>query len=83
MELGWVTDEVGRQPWIVYNVITSQQAANYSSSFLIPGILIIAFYLILLPLTFYFFTRVFNSSSMSDGRGTKQKGANRKGGVNY
>jgi cytochrome d ubiquinol oxidase subunit I len=61
MELGWVTDEVGRQPWIVYNVMTDQQAANLTSGFLVPGILIIAFYVILLPLTFYFFARVFNS----------------------
>ncbi len=31
MELGWVTDELGRQPWIVYNVMTVSEAANYSS----------------------------------------------------
>jgi len=60
-ELGWVTGEVGRQPWIVYNVLLVAQAANYSSSFIIPGILIIAFYLILVPTTFYFFARVFYS----------------------
>ena len=60
-ELGWVTAEVGRQPWIVYNVMMVSQAANYSSSFIIPGILIIAFYLILIPSTFYFFARVFYS----------------------
>ncbi len=65
MELGWVTAEVGRQPWIIYNVMTTQEAANYSGGFLVPGILIIIFYAILLPLTFYFFSRVFNSSSMS------------------
>jgi len=64
MELGWVTDEVGRQPWIVYNVMTVQEAANYSSSMLIPGILIIAFYIVLIPITFYFFSRIFNSRSM-------------------
>ena len=66
MELGWVTNEVGRQPWIVYNVMTVQQAANYGSSILIPGILIIAFYVILLPFTFYYFSRVFTSSSLSE-----------------
>lgn len=66
MELGWVTNEVGRQPWIVYNVMTTQQAANYSSSFLIPGILIIIFYAILLPLTAYFFPRIFNSNPTSE-----------------
>ena len=66
MELGWVTAEVGRQPWIVYNVMTSQQAANFSSAFLVPGILIVAFYVLVLPITFYFFTRVFNSTSMPE-----------------
>ncbi len=72
-ELGWVTTEVGRQPWIVYNVMTTQSAANYNSAFLIPGSLIIAFYVILLPLTYYFFTRIFNSNPMSEKEENKQK----------
>lgn len=62
-ELGWVTAEVGRQPWIIYNVQTVADAANYSSGLLIPGYLIIAFYLILVPVTFYFFDRIFNSDA--------------------
>ena len=82
MELGWVTDEVGRQPWIVYNVMTTQQAANYSGGFLVPGILIIAFYVILLPLTFYFFSRIFNSTSLSEEEEKKQEDATDTG-VNY
>jgi cytochrome d ubiquinol oxidase subunit I len=65
MESGWVTDEVGRQPWILYNVMKVQEAANYSSSLLIPGILIVAFYIVLIPLSFYFFSRVFNPNSRS------------------
>jgi cytochrome bd ubiquinol oxidase subunit I len=60
-ELGWVSDELGRQPWIVYNVMSVSSAANNSASLLIPGILIIAFYVIVIPATYYFFTRVFNS----------------------
>jgi cytochrome bd ubiquinol oxidase subunit I len=28
MELGWITTEVGRQPWIVYNVLRVAQAVN-------------------------------------------------------
>jgi cytochrome bd ubiquinol oxidase subunit I len=75
MELGWVTTEVGRQPWIIYNVMTTQDAANYSGGFLVPGILIILFYSILLPLTFYFFSRVFNSTSMSKEEKQKQEDA--------
>ena len=61
MELGWATDEIGRQPWIVYRVMTVDAAANYSSSLLVPGLIIVAFYLILIPTTFYFMVRVFNN----------------------
>ncbi len=60
MELGWATDEIGRQPWIVYNVMTVSHAANYSSALLYPGLVIIAFYFLLVPFTFYFMIRVFN-----------------------
>jgi cytochrome bd ubiquinol oxidase subunit I len=60
-ELGWVTDELGRQPWIVYNVMKVSAAANTSSSLFLPGLFIIAFYIVLVPTTFYFFTRVFHS----------------------
>ena len=61
-QLGWATDEVGRQPWIVYNVMTVAQAANTSDALLIPGIVIILFYLALIPVTFYFYSRVFQGS---------------------
>jgi cytochrome d ubiquinol oxidase subunit I len=64
MELGWATDEIGRQPWIVYNVMTVSAAANYSSALLYPGIVIIVFYLLLVPFTFYFMIRVFNNRSI-------------------
>jgi cytochrome d ubiquinol oxidase subunit I len=61
MELGWATDEIGRQPWIVYNVMKVSAAANYSPALLYPGIFIVAFYLLLVPFTFYFMLRVFNN----------------------
>jgi cytochrome d ubiquinol oxidase subunit I len=65
-EIGWVVDEVGRQPWIVYNVMTVSQAANYTSSLFVPGILIIIFYVFLVPATFYFFARVFNAKPVKE-----------------
>ncbi len=61
-QLGWATDEVGRQPWIVYNVMTVAQAANTSDALLIPGILVVVFYLIIIPATFYFYARIFQGS---------------------
>ncbi len=79
MELGWVTDEVGRQPWIVYNVMTVNEAANYSSGLFVPGLVIIAFYLFLIPFTFYFFVRVFNGKPLERELRETSIG----GGVNY
>ena len=79
MELGWVTDELGRQPWIVYNVMKVSQAANYSTALFIPGLAIIAFYIILIPFTFYFFARVFNSKPLDRELRERTFG----GGVNY
>jgi cytochrome bd ubiquinol oxidase subunit I len=62
-QLGWATDEVGRQPWIVYNVMTVAQAANTSDALLVPGVIIVLFYLAVIPTTFYFYSRVFHDSN--------------------
>jgi len=59
MELGWATDEIGRQPWIVYNVLTVTNAANYNTDIYGPGIVIILAYLVIVPFTFWFMARVF------------------------
>jgi len=66
-QLGWATDEVGRQPWIVYNVMTVAQAANTSAGLLVPGILIILFYLVVVPSSFYLYARVFRGSHSTEG----------------
>jgi cytochrome d ubiquinol oxidase subunit I len=58
-ELGWATDEIGRQPWIVYNVMSVGQAANTSPSIFVPGILVVLFYLLMVPSAFYLYARVF------------------------
>ena len=62
-QLGWATDEVGRQPWIVYNVMTVAQAANTSDALLVPGGIIVLFYLAVIPTTFYMYSRVFQGSN--------------------
>ncbi len=68
-QLGWATDEIGRQPWIVYGVLTVAQAANLSQSLFWPGILIVAFYTVIVPVTFYFYARVFAASKSGQGGG--------------
>ncbi|HYB75334.1 MAG TPA: cytochrome ubiquinol oxidase subunit I [Nitrososphaerales archaeon] len=61
-QLGWITDEVGRQPYIVYQAVTVAQAASQNTSLVVPGFLVILFYMVTVPATFYFFIRVFNSA---------------------
>jgi cytochrome d ubiquinol oxidase subunit I len=61
LEDGFVTAEVGRQPWIVYNVLTVQQAANTDPTILVPGIIIVVFYAMVVPLTYYFMVRIYRS----------------------
>ncbi len=78
-ELGWMTDEVGRQPWIVYNVMLTNSAANYTTSLLVPGLFIVAFYLVVIPVTFYFFARVFNTHTVEQDLSMEEP----SGGVNY
>ena len=78
-EMGWVTDEVGRQPWIVNGVMSVDQAVNTSTGIVGPGWFIIAFYLIVVPATFYFFARTYNASEPGKG----SSGLKSAGGVNY
>lgn len=47
MEAGWVTTEVGRQPWIVYNVMRTEEAVTNSRGVWITLPLIIVIYLII------------------------------------
>ncbi|HLH86471.1 MAG TPA: cytochrome ubiquinol oxidase subunit I [Thermoplasmataceae archaeon] len=65
-DAGWVTDEVGRQPWIIYNVMTVSQAANTSPSVIPLGIAIIVFYLIIVPFTFYFAAKVLRQERVEE-----------------
>ncbi|PYB67501.1 cytochrome ubiquinol oxidase subunit I [Thermoplasma sp. Kam2015] len=65
MEDGWVVDEVGRQPWIIYNVMYVYQGANTTTSMIGPGIAMIIFYTLLIPVSFYFSARVFNREEVS------------------
>ncbi len=78
-ELGWVTDEVGRQPWIIYNVMKVSDAINSSTYLLVPGYFIVAFYLIVIPSAFYFFSRIYSSNPAAKDMSV----ADREGGVNY
>ena len=65
-ESGWVTDEVGRQPWIIYNVMKVSQAANTSPSIVPLGIAMMIFYLIAIPFTIYYTAKTVNFRELND-----------------
>ncbi|MCU1495857.1 MAG: putative cytochrome d ubiquinol oxidase subunit [Acidimicrobiaceae bacterium] len=47
MECGWVVTEVGRQPWIVYNLMTTAQAATTNGGVVITLTAIVVLYAVL------------------------------------
>ncbi|MEM0201745.1 MAG: cytochrome ubiquinol oxidase subunit I, partial [Candidatus Micrarchaeaceae archaeon] len=69
LESGWVVDEVGRQPWIVYNVMTVQQAANQSASIIPLAIGIIIVYIVILPATIYALKKIFDGRPLEKDLG--------------
>ncbi|WMT51778.1 MAG: cytochrome ubiquinol oxidase subunit I [Ferroplasma sp.] len=81
MEDGWYTAEVGRVPYIIlmpynsagqpiiaghYGVMTIAEAASTSTIVWYLGIVIILFYLIIIPFTFYFNAKVLNLANVDD-----------------
>jgi cytochrome d ubiquinol oxidase subunit I len=81
MEDGWYTAEVGRVPFIIkspvaggfvvngvkyYGTMTIAQAASTSPIVFPLGIAIIAFYLIIFPVTFYFAGKVMKLSNVEE-----------------
>ncbi len=65
LELGWATAEIGRQPWIVYNVLLVSQAANTSPSIIPLAIFFVAFYLVVLPFTVLVIKRLLRDRPVS------------------
>jgi len=66
MELGWVMEELGRQPWIIYGVMLVSQAGNPSPSIFPIMVLIIAFYAIIVPFTIIYIIRHFKSRPVEE-----------------
>src|SRR6185295_12245265 len=45
MEAGWVVSEVGRQPWIVYNLMKVENAATANTGVWITFVVVVALYI--------------------------------------
>ena len=51
MESGWVTTEVGRQPWIVYGLVRTEDAVSAAGGIVVTATVISAIYLVLGAIT--------------------------------
>jgi cytochrome d ubiquinol oxidase subunit I len=69
MEAGWITREVGRQPWVIYGVLRTQQGASPLSANMV-GVSLLAFSAIylLLFILFLIFARYLLRQGPSLGR---------------
>jgi cytochrome d ubiquinol oxidase subunit I len=47
LECGWIVTEVGRQPWIVYNVMRTEDAVTQASGVWVTFVAIVALYVAL------------------------------------
>ncbi|WP_308259092.1 cytochrome ubiquinol oxidase subunit I [Pseudonocardia sp. H11422] len=58
MEAGWVTTEVGRQPWIVYDVLRTADAVSPAPGLYLGFYAVVAIYVVLTGLTVYVLRRL-------------------------
>jgi len=58
MEAGWIVSEVGRQPWIVYELMTVEEAATENTGVWITFIVYVAVYVALAAATVYVLRRM-------------------------
>ena len=57
IEAGWTVTEVGRQPWIIYHVMRTEDALTSMPGIMYPLILITLIYIVLSFLSFYLMRR--------------------------
>jgi cytochrome d ubiquinol oxidase subunit I len=58
MEAGWITTEVGRQPWIAYGVMRTSDAVNPAPGIRLLFLAALAVYLVLTVATVYVLRRL-------------------------
>jgi cytochrome d ubiquinol oxidase subunit I len=59
IEAGWVVTEVGRQPWIVYGVMRTQDAVTPMPGIVVPFVVFTALYIFLAFIVFFVLRRQF------------------------
>src|SRR4051795_5933609 len=70
LECGWIVTEVGRQPWVVYNVMRTEDAVTEASGIWVTFIAVLVLYVILgaaLIITLRTMARRWRESDEQDG----------------
>jgi cytochrome d ubiquinol oxidase subunit I len=62
MECGWITTEVGRQPWIVYNVMRTSDAVNTAPGLYWGLVVLLIVYTGLTAVTLFVLSRIKNAN---------------------
>jgi cytochrome d ubiquinol oxidase subunit I len=62
LESGWVTTEVGRQPWTVYGVLRTEDAVNTAPGLWVGLVVVAAVYAVLTIATVYVLRRLARST---------------------
>jgi cytochrome d ubiquinol oxidase subunit I len=62
MEAGWVVTEVGRQPWIVYGILRTEDAVSPAPGLYLGFYAVVVIYVLLTALTVYVLRRLARSS---------------------
>jgi cytochrome d ubiquinol oxidase subunit I len=61
MEAGWITTEVGRQPWIVYGLLRTADAVSPAPGLYLGFYAVVVIYLVLTALTVFVLRRLARS----------------------
>jgi cytochrome d ubiquinol oxidase subunit I len=78
LECGWIVTEVGRQPWIVYNVMQTKDAVTHASGVWVTFVAILALYVVLgavLIITLRAMARRWRTADEDGGEGPYGPGA--------
>ena len=59
IEAGWIVTEVGRQPWIIYGVMRTENAVTPMPGFVAPFVIFTALYIFLGFVVFFLLRRQF------------------------
>jgi cytochrome d ubiquinol oxidase subunit I len=68
IEAGWVVTEVGRQPWVIYGVMRTEEAVTPMRWIAVPFVVFTVLYVFLSIIVFFLLRRQFLETPVSGSR---------------